>query len=359
MRPLAGAMPKSRGRQRKTSRPTRRGRTQVSAEDRARAAANLPIVQRVDTTESRGDVHAALWLLEEDLGRRPDSEVFWRSDRVKHLMQLAAYQSVLPSWAYSRWILEQAVRWMDASQRGRVSRAYDQTVRIAGGPERYSGVDDIDSSCKLMDHDWVYRQLVLYEYGGLQHFLDKVASRSLIARADRIRGWARTPMGAYRLVGQSARAVTWWDLANERETETLNIGSASLVAVGEHVIGRLVTTEVGPLFESVPIVVPPDVAAQVAADPHDWMAALECGCHRDTTPEETISTQVTEFPLLSDVPPALEHVLIDQVVCPDEAEALRWSADDLKAAQVAVVSAALEDSLDVGGAFEPWPVVGA
>ena len=321
---------------------------------------DLPIIGRVDAAEARGDVRAALQLMEEDLRRRPESEVFWSPERVGNLMQLAVLESVLPAWAYSRWILQQAVRWMDASQRGRFGRAYDRAVQIAGGPERYLGVDERDSICKLMDHDWVYRQLVLYEYGGLQHFLDKVASRSLIARADRIRGWARTPMGAYRLVGQSARTVTWWDLVNEREIETVNIGSASLVIVEEHVIGRLVPTELGPMFESVPIVVPTDVAAQVAADPHEWMSALERGCHRDSTPEETISTQIFEFSLLSDVSPALTHVLVDRVARPDATEVSPGSKEDLIGGWVAVVREALEDRLDVvADDFMPWPVVGA
>ena len=63
-------------------------------------------------------------------------------------------------------------------------------------------------------------------------------------------------MGAYRLVDSVRAHRTWWDLVNEREIETVNIGSASLVIVEKHVIGRLVPTELGPMFESVPIVVP-------------------------------------------------------------------------------------------------------
>ena len=272
--------------------------------------------------------------------------MFWSPERVGNLMHLAVLESVLPAWAYSRWILQQAVRWMDASQRGRFGRAYDSAVQIAGGPERYLGVDERDSICKLMDHDWVYRQLVLYEYGGLQHFLDRVASRSLIARADSIRGWASTPMGAYRMVSQSARPVTWWDLVNEREIETINIGCASLVIVDEHVLGRLVPTELGPMFESVPNVVPTDVAAQVALTA-EWMSALERGCHRESTPEETISTQIFEFSLLSDVSSALTHVLGDRVARPNATEVSAGSMEDLIGGWVAVVRGALEGRLDV------------
>src|SRR4051794_17713095 len=101
-------MPKSRGRQRKQRRSTPRGgRTRVSAEDRARAAVDIPIIGRVDAAEARGDVRAALQLMEEDFRRRPKSEMFWSPERVGNLMQLVVLESVLPAWAYSRWILQQ------------------------------------------------------------------------------------------------------------------------------------------------------------------------------------------------------------------------------------------------------------
>ena len=134
-------------------------------------------MRAVDTAEAEGDYLRALDLMEGDVGRRPDTETFWHPHRVLRLMQLAAFNSVLPGWATSRWILAQAVRWMDASQRRRFTRAFDRTVQVAGGPERYPGVDDIDSRCKLMDYDWVYRQLVLYEFGGLRHFLGSLPRR--------------------------------------------------------------------------------------------------------------------------------------------------------------------------------------
>lgn len=63
---------------------------------------------------------------------------------------------------------------------------------------------------------------------------------------------------------------------------------------------------------------PYEVAADVATDPHDWMTALERGCHQDTMLEERITTRIAEFPLLRDGP-ALEHLLVDHVVRPDEA----------------------------------------
>ena len=359
-------MPKSRGRRPRHThasgaRPRASrglGPSRFSVEERAWAARNLQIIQRLDATEARGDVAAALVLLNEDVARRPASELFWRPDRVRHLMQLALFEPVLSAWVYSRWILEQAVRWLDTSRRERERRAFDRTVRIIGGLEWY-GHDDVDASVKLRDHDWAYRQLMLYEYGALQHFLDKVAATSLIAKSDQVRDWSRASMGGYRLHGRPARALLWKDLETGQLVEVPDVGSASLVEVGEHVIGRLVPTISGPMFESAPLVVPADVALDVSHDPYGWMSALEQGCRRAAASLETISTYCTEFPLLCDVPPTLQHLVAHQVARADgDARSGAWG-DDGVAGCVAVIRAALGDGFHVEGFPEPWSIVGA
>ena len=99
-------MPKSRGRRPRHThasgaRPRASsglGPSKFSVEERAWAARNLQIIQRLDATEARGDIAAAIVLLNEDVDRRPASEPFWRPDRVRHLMQLALFEPVLPAW---------------------------------------------------------------------------------------------------------------------------------------------------------------------------------------------------------------------------------------------------------------------
>ncbi len=335
-------------------------RRQSQREDRAAAIANFPVVRAVDAAEAQGDAHRALDLIGSDLERRTDTKTFWHPARLNRLLQLAVFDGVLPGWAYSRWILAQAVRWMDASQRTRFTRAFDRTVQVAGGPDRYAGVDEIDSQCKLMDHDWVYRQLVLYEYGGLQHFLDHVASRELLERAEGIREWAHAPMRAYVLKAQTSSTLRWLDLASREEVETANVGSASLLEIDDHAIGRLVPTEGGPMFESAPIFVPPDVATWVTDAPCDWMSALQRGCHRETSPGQRISTAAPSYPLLCDVPVALELALVEAVVDPSVDEVRQWSVDDWRRACSTVLRAALSESpVLTDSPFNPWPVLGS
>jgi len=361
-------MPKSRGRrprrkpQRKPSsnRPRAQGATQPSDDDRRAAIANFPILRAVDAAEAEGDAMKAWQLIETDLDRRKSTERFWHPERLGRLQQLGTLDELLPRWATSRWILAQAVRSLHPSRRRPQKLASDHTVRIAGGPERYPGVDEVDSSCKLMDHDWVYRQLMLYEHGGLHFFLDHVASSGLTGRADRIGQWAEVPMGAFELQKAGSRTLRWLDLGSGCELETPNIGSAALLGEGEHAIGRLAPTEEGQMFESAPMFVPADLAARVAQAPGDWMATLEEGCHRDASIGRRISTQAPGFPLLSDVPTWQQDALVHGVVDRAEDAAIRSSESSLVDACVAVVRMAMRrDDEFAQHPFDPWPVVGS
>jgi hypothetical protein len=233
-------------------------------------------------------------------------------------------------------------------------------VGVIGCFEQYPGADAIDSHCTLVDHDWVYRQLVLYEYGGLRHFLDSVASEPLLEESDRIRDWAAAPMGAYRLVDEQPLVERWLDVANGREVETANIGSSSLLWTDAHAIGRLVPTAQGPMFESAPIFVPPDVASWIAESPEDWTSALMRGCRREASSGERISTATPGFPLLSDVPMLFLIDLVDHVLGLEDDRVSDWTDAEVVAAEVTAVRAAMaEDPRLDDFSLDPWPVVAA
>jgi hypothetical protein len=227
---------------------------------------NVAVLRATDDAERRGDARAALDLME----GHPGGFGFWRPWRVRALLQMAMFGSLLPPWATSRWILAQALQHLGQPGGGpdrRVHRALDQAIELRGGRARLPGRDPIDTVCRVMDNDWVFRQLHLYELGGLRHFLDRVASPDLVAGADRIRDWAKSPMGGYRLLTQDAATVTWQDLGAGEPILTANIGSAALVVPGECVIGRMVPIEAGAMFESAPLLVPEDVAIRVRSIP--------------------------------------------------------------------------------------------
>lgn len=258
----------------------------------------------IDDAEARGDAEAALALLsEKPFG--PDGKLFWRPWRVRYLTQLAALGPMVPRWATSRWILAQALQAMHEESRDRARRALELAIELRGGEGELPGVDELDAKCKVMDHDWVYRQVFLYELGGLHDFLRRRASADLVAGADRIREWARAPIGAYRLLDRAADVTTWEDIATGAEIRLANIGSGALVVPEERVIGRLVTIEGGSMFEAAPLVVTRRVGEQVAQDPAGWVDIL-LSARGDVAGGQIVTSGLSDGPgLLSDVPAAI------------------------------------------------------
>jgi hypothetical protein len=227
----------------------------------------------VDDAERRGDATEALRLMSARvLG--PDGSPFWRPCRVNRLTQIRALGPALPAWGVSRWIAAQALDHLGAPGDPRRNRCVDLALEVRGGLDGLSVHGDQDALCKLVDTDWVYRQLFLYELGCLSHFVRRVASPDLLAGADHIHDWSRAPMSALRLVERTAATVTWEYVASGERVELPNVGSAAMVALGEHVLGRLVPVEGGVMLEAPPLVVPERTARAVAGEPSDWMDAV-------------------------------------------------------------------------------------
>jgi hypothetical protein len=265
-------------------------------------------MQDADEAERRGDAEGALAVVR----RRPvgpGGTTFWRPARMFRLHQLVALGEQTPGWAVSRWILEQAHQNVPehetgrsaSSRRNRAVRVVDQLHGPAGARPACSGQsDDAHRVAHLADHDWVYRQVHLFELGGLEAFLAGSASPDLVARADRIREWVRAPMGGYTFLGSTGESSLWLDRADQSMVTTPNIGSGFHLSPGSAVIGRLVPAADGVIFESRPLAVPGALALQVAQDPSRWSDLLrESGLVRDGT----VPTDVVEWTgLLSDVP---------------------------------------------------------
>ncbi|HQR28037.1 MAG TPA: hypothetical protein PLP61_13440 [Nocardioides sp.] len=260
----------------------------------------LAALQQADAAEARGDAAGALRVITARFAG-PDGAPFWRPERVRRLRQLTRFGPLLPRWATSRWIQAQALTWLDASSKRRAHRALETAVATRGGPGTLRGVDEADATCRVMDRDWVYRQVYLYELGGLAHFVARVAGPDLLAGADRIQGWTRAPLGGLRLLSEGERTIVWERLDGGEPVETANLGAALLLTPGECVLGRLVPTDDGPLFETAPLRVPETVAAGVAEDPASWLDALGHACRApDALPGAL--TVVGEAALLTDVP---------------------------------------------------------
>jgi len=224
----------------------------------------LPVLQAVDEAETRGDAAGALDIVE-TYPTGSDGRFFWNPHRIARLVQVEQLGGLLPRWATSRWILEQSLIQFDPALRGARQEAMRVALELRGAP---------DEPTKIMDHDWVHRQLLIYEYGGLERFLHAWATPDLVAGADRIDEWATAPIQALRLESREPALLTWTDLATGRELVTPNLGAAVLEEAGDFALARVVPTEGGPMFDGVPLGVAEETAGQVAADPGAWLDAL-------------------------------------------------------------------------------------
>ena len=268
--------------------------------------ANFAAMAAVDAAEARGDAAGALEVMATARVHDPTGQDFWRPWRTTYLRQVDELGPSLPGWATCRWIQAQALQCLDPSGRNRGSRALALAIHVRGGPSTLRGVDQLDARCRVIDHDWVFRQVSLYELGGLQHFVSRVGSPELLANADRVRDWARAPMGGFRLLREQGRTTTWERIDTTEEIETLNLGASNLLQVGECVIGRLVPITDGLMFETAPLPVPEWAASTVATSPGDWIDALRRAVHEYRgTHEEVLTSGLHEFGLLTDVPAAL------------------------------------------------------
>ena len=264
----------------------------------------MAAVFAADAAEARGDAQEALAIMEEHLATCQPDETFWRPWRIRRLIQISVLGPLLPRWVTSRWILAQALQHLDPAPRGiaktRLKRALDLAVELRGGADTLIGVDATDAMCRVMDRDWVYRQLRLYELGTLHHFLQRAVASDLVAGADRIHDWATASMGGFRLQDRHPGTVRWVDLVTDDVIETANIGSAALAVPGDCVIGRMVPIEGGVMFEGAPMRVPEEVARQVADDPEHWMDALRSLPGGTANPAHQPTGDLTG--LVSDVP---------------------------------------------------------
>ncbi|MDP2772655.1 MAG: hypothetical protein Q8O61_03785 [Nocardioides sp.] len=291
-------MPKSRRRKPRRHNQGRRPQSWPSS-----VPPELGPMLKADELEMRADAAGALRVIE-SMPFDSRGKAFWRPERTRRLQQLVALGDAAPAWVWARWVVAQAAQ----STPGDVRRAIDLAVETRGGPSTLWGVDEVDTQCKVIDHDWVYRQLVLHEYRGLATFLRRHAGRELASRAQGIATWVGVPMGAYELVDESPSHLTWRDVGADRLVTSLNLGGGAFGTPGGHVIGRVVESGGACLFESAPLCVPPDVAEAIAASPADWVDALADGCRDDYGPWLLVCVaKIHRFDLLCDAPSQLRN----------------------------------------------------
>jgi len=362
-------MPKSRKRKPRRSSKTRPVRRTRAANGWGEFEPWARAMVMADEAEARGDAIGALDVMNAFM-IGPDGKEFWRVWRMKYLLQIANLGEILPPWATSRWICNQALQCLHEGNRDRIRRAFDAAVELRGKIDPPAVGDAADVHAWVADRSWVYRQLFLFELGGLEFFVRRIASSTLLADADSIDMWPGTPMGAYELVESGPAVVTWLDLASNTLHMDANIGSAVFVGPGEHAIGRLVPIEGGVMFECQPLSVPKQVAYAVAERPADWLQAMQAAEEPILTLTRPQDSVVSDVPALvwqlalvgDDLPPgdpggegfsaALSRAVLDA-----GARELRHEAEDRPDGEVdiwACLGAALLEPYVVAALPEVW-----
>ncbi len=236
---------------------------------------------QLQEAEARGDAAEGLGITDA-FQFALDGKPFWSAERIDELHLIAQWGPVLPGWAWSRWVCNQAARVM-----------HDELRDPSLDAERRAGLH------AASDQLWAYRQLRLYDDGVLRFFVRRIAGSALLARSDQVEAWPRATMGGFEFIGADPVSISWLDLAEREVFSTPNIGSAVLFLPGDCVIGRLVPTEGGRMFESRPLGVPPGVAQEVAEAPTRWSELLRAarpggghGLVHDPRPRESLVTDV-------------------------------------------------------------------
>ncbi len=192
-----------------------------------------------------------------------------------------------------------------------MTRALEVAVAARGGEGALPGIDRADARARVVDGDWIFRQLALYELGGLAAFL-RSAPADLVSGADRIRGvgslrrcrgcgWCLAARGRH-VGGPRDRGATVTSTTSARRRWRCSASAWSGASCRS-------PRDCAWMFESAPLVVAESVAQAVAGAPADWLELVTAGVQRRGRP---MSQAGFEFAMLTDVPRVVWlHVLLE------------------------------------------------
>ncbi len=258
--------------------------------------------------------------------------MFGRSAHRVVLRQLADVADEMTPWLWARWAAYQTTRAEDpGTECGAISRgALDFTVH-----ELYSdrlqrvyeeGGDPISVVVRTLGQDWMYHQLCTFELGGLQHFLDDLATGRLAAESALARQWTDARIGGYRVDPDPDRLIVH-DLAEGRTIELLDLGARvhAHAESGGWLIGRVVPSGTTPalMFDTRPLPVDERTARECAENDAfaGWIDPLRLAVYDGRIDRGVL--QIEDRELVTDVPG------LALLVRATEPSALSWKLDRL------------------------------
>ena len=260
-------------------------------------------VESSTAAERAGDAAAALEF-------HSGVPMFARGAHKVQLTQLAGVMEEMTSWMWTRWAAYQCTRVEDPGTRCReqTRAALDYVLRMFYSDrveEAYlAGGDLMQVLAQLAGEGWLYHQLCTFEFGGLETFVDTLATGQLSEGATLAHAWADARMGGFRLESMTPGGLTVHDLRAGRSVAVLDLGAAVHVGAEGWLLGRLVPSGTTPelMFDSRPIPVDEQTARDAAAGalPGSWVTAVKDAITEGRVDRALFESEDRE--LLTDVP---------------------------------------------------------
>ena len=224
---------------------------------------------RVMDLEAAGDLSGALRLLRSGTCVRGGGH----EGRLAEMVRLG---DSAPAWAWARWIVGAAYRWAVVHADPRTDQAILE-VFAATYPDDERLSDELAVSIAAFDE--LTSDLVTFDLGVLQDYLDVQAGPRLLEHAVGVGEWGAASPSVFRLGGLSGDRLAVTDLVSGEQREVLHTGEAMGTARNEWVLGRVVPDGAGgQVFASRPVTVGQRAGRllrQAIRTGGDWQARLK------------------------------------------------------------------------------------
>jgi hypothetical protein len=210
-----------------------------TAEDRAH-------FRQVMELEAAGDLTGALRLMR--AGTRVRG-----AGHERHLAEMVRLGDSAPPWAWARWTVGAAYRWALTNADPRTDRA---VLEVFASTYLDDETFSRELGTSIAACDELASDLVIFDLGVLQDYLEVRAGPRLLERAAGVREWGSASPSVFRLGALRGDRLVVRDEVSGEQLEVLHTGEAMGTARDEWVLGRIVSDGAGgQVFASRPVTV--------------------------------------------------------------------------------------------------------